>query len=109
MSDASTLLAVAAGAIALGASSLKLAQYVIHRSSHKTSNGNGNGSTSTVGKLNILALERMLEEAARLNTNERIIPVLTELKNVSEKQVDALQKLSLILVELVTLTKARIQ
>lgn len=101
MSDAPTLLTVAVGAIGLGAASLKLLQYSLHK------NGNGNGKV--IGRLPVEALERMLEEAVRLNTNERILPVLTELKNVSEKQLEALQKLNLILVELVTLTKARLE
>lgn len=104
MSDAPTLIGVATGAIALGAGALKFAQSVIHRNGYRKEKL---VEAPTIGRLHPQALERMLEEAARLNTQERIAPILSELKELQKDQIKAFTSLNLVLVDLAATIRER--
>lgn len=101
LSDPQLLATVAISALAVGAGGLKLAQAAIKKG-HKEDK---EIEQRSIGRISIEAFQDMLEEAARNNTNEKILPILRELKEISGNQVKVLQELNLILVELVTISR----
>ena len=95
MNDAPTLITVALAAIALGAGALKLAQMALRKGEH--------GAKS--GQLSPEIWERKMSDIGAKNLDEKVMPILKELKEIAHKQNEIQQRQNEILVELVTASR----
>lgn len=94
MNDAQVY-AMVVGALGLGAGAVKLGQMALRRDSH--------GAKS--GQLSPEIWERKMAEIGAKNLDEKVMPILKELKEIAQKQNEIQQRQNEILVELVTASR----
>jgi hypothetical protein len=94
LSDAPTLITVSLAAIGLGAGALRLAQMALRK----------NGK-STSGQLSPEIWERKMADINEKVLEDKVIPILKELKEISAKQAEIQQKQNEILIEMVTVSR----
>jgi hypothetical protein len=94
------LIPVAVGALAIGASGLRLVEIILRKNSRKSRH-----ETSTSGEMDPGVWEAKMDMIFGRKIDEKILPLLNELKNIAQRQVDISQKQNEILVELVTVSR----
>lgn len=102
MADTATLITVAVSALGVAGSALGIVKMVL---TQRQRSGKVELGVPTVGRMTVEALERTVSEIVSKNSNDNIMPLLRELKEVSQKQVEIQQKQNEILVELVTVSR----
>jgi hypothetical protein len=96
--DAPTIAAIAIAALGVGAGAMRLGQMALKRNSKHGEVAKSAGLSAAEWKAEIGAIDAK-------NLDEKVMPILRELKEIAGRQNDIQQKQNEILVELVTVSR----